>query len=324
MNEFNLIQHYFSEKSFLRKDVILGIGDDAAITQVPENQCLVTTTDTLVEGVHFLKGTAAADIAYKTIAVNLSDLAAMGAEPAWLNLSLSMPSADELWLTEFSDMVAELCEYYSVQLIGGDTIKGPLSLTLTAQGFVPQESILKRSGAKSGDWIYVTGTLGDAGAGLDILKGKLKINDKEAREYLVNRHLRPAPRVMAGTCLRRIANACIDVSDGLLQDVKHISRTSNTGILLQLDKLPISPALGQNVDTLEKALEYATVAGDDYELLFTVSEEQKTSMQTTLDSYSIQYTCIGQVTGAAGKLDLRLNNQAYDLPSETRHGYQHF
>ncbi|MDT0595782.1 thiamine-phosphate kinase [Glaciecola petra] len=324
MNEFNLIQQYFSGKSFPRKDVILGIGDDAAITQVPENQCLVTTTDTLIEDVHFLKGTSAADIAYKTIAVNLSDLAAMGAEPAWLNLSLSMPSVDKLWLTEFSDMVAELCEYYSVQLIGGDTVKGQLSLTLTAQGFVPQESILKRSGAQNGDWIYVTGTLGDAGAGLDILKGKLTINDKEAREYLVNRHLRPAPRVLAGTCLRRIASACIDLSDGLLQDVAHISNTSDTGILLQLDKLPISPALGKNVDSLEKALEYATTSGDDYELLFTVPEEQKTSMQTTLDSYSIQYTCIGQVTGAAGKLDLLLNNQAYDLSSETRHGYQHF
>lgn len=324
MNEFNLIHHYFSKKSFTRKDVLLGIGDDAAVTMVPENQCLVTTTDTLVENVHFLEGTSAADIAYKTIAVNLSDLAAMGAEPAWINLSLSLPSVDEAWLAEFSDMVAELCEYYSIQLIGGDTIKGKLSLSLTAQGFVPQESILKRSGAQSGDWIFVTGTLGDAGAGLDILQGKLDIKDKNASEYLVNRHLRPSPRVMAGTCLRRIASSCIDISDGLLQDVQHISRTSNTGILLQLDKLPISPALGQNVESLEKALEYATGAGDDYELLFTVSEEQKTSMKTTLDNYSIQYTCIGQMTGAAGKLDLRLNDQSYDLPCPTRHGYQHF
>jgi thiamine-monophosphate kinase len=188
--------------------------------------------------VHFLSGTSAADIAHKVVAVNLSDLAAMGAEPAWLNLSLTMPCADEAWLESFSEQIAQLSEYYSVQLIGGDTVK-------------------------------------------------LDVQDAIDREFLVNRHLRPTPRVLAGTCLRRIASACIDVSDGLLQDVQHIANASNTGVLLQLDKLPISPALGKNVASLEKALEYATSAGDDYELLFTVSEEQKTSMSTTLDSYSI-------------------------------------
>lgn len=324
MNEFNLIENFFAKKGFTRKDVLLGIGDDAAITTVPENQCLVTTTDTLVEGVHFLKNTPAADIAHKTLAVNLSDLAAMGSEPAWINLSLSIPSLDEDWLSEFSDKISELCEYYSVQLIGGDTIKGPLSLTLTAQGFVPEESILTRKGAKNGDWIYVTGTLGDAGAGLDILSDKLVVSDPDAKEYLIQRHLRPSPRVMAGTCLRRIASACIDLSDGLLQDVQHIAKASNTGVLLHLDKLPISKELGQNVASLEQALEYATSAGDDYELLFTVSEEQKTSMKTTLDSYAITHTCIGQMTGATGKLDIRLNDQEYDLPALSRLGYLHF
>ena len=308
----------------MRKDVIIGIGDDAAVTQIPENQLLVTTTDTLISGVHFLPNTSAQAIAHKAVAVNLSDLAAMGAEPSWLSLSITLPSANDSWLRAFSEKMAELTEYYSIQLIGGDTVKGPLSVTITAQGLVPPESVLTRSGAKTGDWIYVTGTLGDAGAGLDILQGKLKIEDVAARDYLVNRHRCPTPRVLAGTTLRRLASSCIDISDGLLQDVKHISTASGTGVIIDLDKLPISEELGKNVSKLEQALSYATRAGDDYELLFTVSEEQRNSVHTALDSYSISYTCIGQMTGAIGKLDLRLNEEPYTLDIDQPLGYKHF
>ena len=308
----------------MRKDVIIGIGDDAAVTQLPENQLLVTTTDTLVSGVHFLPNTSAQAVAHKAVSANLSDLAAMGAEPCWLSLSLTLPEVNTPWLRAFSDKLAELTEYYSVQLIGGDTVKGPLSITMTAQGQVPPESILSRAGAKNGDWIFVTGTLGDAGAGLDILKGELKIEDVAARDYLVSRHRCPTPRVLAGTTLRRLASACIDVSDGLLQDVQHIATASGTGVLIDLDKLPISEQLGQNVSRLEDALAYATQAGDDYELLFTVPEERRTSVQTALDSYSIAHTCIGQMTGAIGKLDLRLNEQPYVLEKDKALGFQHF
>lgn len=324
MNEFNLIQKYFADASFVRKDVLIGIGDDAAITQVPVNQNLATTTDTLVQGVHFLPNTSAQDIAHKAIAVNLSDLAAMGAEPSWISLSLSIPNVDEAWLRAFSEKVSELTQYFSVQLIGGDTVKGPLSITITAQGFVPEDSVLTRDGAKSGDWIFVTGTLGDAGAGLDILQKKLVIENVNARDYLVKRHLNPTPRVLAGTILRRLASACIDVSDGLLQDVMHIAKASGTGVILHLDKLPISEELGSNVSDLHQALDYATVSGDDYELLFTVSEEQRTSVQTALNSYSIPHTCIGQMTGAAGKLDLKLNDQPYQVDDTVPLGFSHF
>lgn len=324
MNEFNLIQKYFAEASFVRKDVVIGIGDDAAITQVPANQNLATTTDTIVQGVHFLPNTCAQDIAHKAIAVNLSDLAAMGAEPSWISLSLSIPEVDDAWLSAFSDKVSELTQYFSVQLIGGDTVKGPMSITITAQGFVPQDSVLTRDGANNGDWIFVTGTLGDAGAGLDILQKKLTVENIQARDYLVKRHRCPTPRVLAGTILRRLASACIDVSDGLLQDVMHIANASGTGVILHLEKLPISEELGNNVSDLNQALNYATVSGDDYELLFTVSEEQRNSVQTALDSYSIPHTCIGQMTGAAGKLDLKLNDQAFKLESATPLGFSHF
>ncbi|MGB3725528.1 MAG: thiamine-phosphate kinase [Glaciecola sp.] len=324
MNEFNLIKRFFASAKFERKDVVIGIGDDAAITEVPANQLLATTTDTIVEGVHFLPDTSAQAIAHKAIAVNLSDLAAMGAEPSWLNLSLSIPAANEEWLQSFSDTVADRCEYYSVQLIGGDTVKGPLSITITAQGIVPPESILTRSGAKAGDWIFVTGTLGDAGAGLDILTGKLNVDNAQERDFLVNRHLMPTPRVLAGTSIRRLASACIDVSDGLLQDLKHITCASQTGAILYLDKLPISPALGNNVACLTQALTYATSAGDDYELLFTVPEEHRTSVLAALDSYAIPYATIGQMTGAVGKMDLRLNDEPFDFNNETSSGYRHF
>ncbi len=324
MNEFNLIKEYFANASFVRKDVVIGIGDDAAITLVPEKQYLATTTDTLVEGVHFLPNTRAEHIAHKAIAVNLSDLAAMGAEPSWISLSLSIPEPTPEWLSAFSNKIAELTKYYSIQLIGGDTVKGPLSITITAQGFVPYDSILTRSGAKNGDWIFVTGTLGDAGAGLDILQNKLVINDETARDYLINRHRCPTPRVLAGTLLRRLASSCIDVSDGLLQDVMHVANSSEKGVILHLDKLPISPALGNNVESLERALHFAAVSGDDYELLFTVAEEHRTSVQTAFDSYSITCTCIGQITGANGRLDVRLNDQPYELDSAAKKGYLHF
>lgn len=181
MKEFDLIGRYFADGGHQRKDVIVGIGDDCAVTSVPANQQLAITTDTLVSGVHFLKDAPARSVAYKAVAVNLSDLAAMGAEPAWISLSLSLSELDETWLEEFVKGLYELTRYYSVQLIGGDTVRGPLAMTITAQGFIPPDVALKRSTAKPGDWIYVTGTTGDAGAGLALLKGELSAKEDDRR-----------------------------------------------------------------------------------------------------------------------------------------------
>ncbi|GEA05785.1 thiamine-monophosphate kinase [Alteromonas sp. KUL42] len=319
MKEFDLIGRYFSNSGHKRKDVVIGIGDDCAVTTVPENQQLAVTTDTLVSGVHFLNNAPAKSVAYKAVAVNLSDLAAMGAEPAWISLSLSLPEVDETWLDDFAAGLYELTQYYSVELIGGDTVKGPMALTITAQGFIPPGSELTRSNAKPGDWVYVTGTLGDAGAGLDILKNALNVSG-EAKDVLINRHYFPTPRVAVGTAIRRIATSCIDISDGLLSDLKHILKASECGAKIHVDRLPLSRALTSAVSP-EQAIEYALSAGDDYELIFTVGEEQRGSLETSLASTNVKATCIGQLTGQAGVLSLMHNNEKFTPQNPS--GYEH-
>jgi len=323
VKEFDLIANYFAKGGYVRKDVLLGIGDDAAVTKVPIGQCVVTTTDTLVKGVHFLPETSPEAIAHKAIAVNLSDLAAMGAQPAWISLSLSLPSIDENWVKAFSEKIHSLSHYFSFQLIGGDTVQGPLSITITAQGFIPDDNQITRSGAEPGDWLFVTGFLGDAGVGLDLLKNKVKVSTPEHASYLKNRHWFPTPRVLAGTTLRRIASSCIDVSDGLLQDLKQVILRSEVGALVHLDKLPMSDAMTQNIENVIDAITYAATSGDDYELLFTIPEEQRVHMETALASYDIPVTCIGQITGATGKIDLRLNEKPFEFTSKNL-GFEHF
>lgn len=320
MKEFSLIDTYFKSAESKRKDVLIGIGDDCAITQIPPGQALATTTDTLVSGVHFLADAPARAIAQKAIAVNLSDLAAMGAEPAWISLSLTLPAIDEAWLAEFSRGIKESTDYYSIELIGGDTVQGPLAITITAQGFVAPGQALTRSGAKPGDFLYVTGTLGDAALGLELLLNNLELPNPEHSGFLLKRLYYPTPRVFAGTSLRRVANACIDISDGLVADLKHILRASQCGATLQLNKLPLSEAMVQSVDIAD-AYRYALSGGDDYELLFTVSEEQKNSVDRALACCNVPVTCIGQLNGMSGKVDLRLHNQSYDFIDT---GYEHF
>jgi thiamine-monophosphate kinase len=320
VKEFSIIDTFFKTQTHRRKDVLLGIGDDAALTVIPQGQALVTTTDTLIAGVHFLANANPHAIAQKAVAVNLSDLAAMGAEPAWINLSLSLPIADEEWLSAFSTGIAEMTRFYSIQLIGGDTVQGPLTVTITAQGFVPAEQALLRSNAKPGDFVYVTGCLGDAGLGLDIQLNKVAINDSDNANYLLTRLNYPTPRLLVGTSLRRVANACIDLSDGLSSDIKHILKASNCGATIHLDKLPLSKAMRESVAP-DVARQYALSAGDDYELLFTVSEEQKGKLELAIASSNVCVTCIGQLNGMANKLELRLNNAVVD---EQYSGYQHF
>ena len=315
-----MIEAFFKAKSIQRKDVIIGIGDDGAVTHIPQGQALVTTTDTLLSGVHFLADTSPHAIAQKAIAVNLSDLAAMGAEPAWISLSLSLPEVDESWLEAFSNGLQEHAVYYSVQLIGGDMVKGPLAITITAQGFVPFDQALTRSNAKPGDSVYVTGTLGDAGLGLHIAQQKCVLDDPLNQDYLLNRLNYPTPRLLVGTSLRRIASACIDISDGMVSDIKHILNASQCGAIIHVDKLPMSKALKESVSS-SQAIDYALSAGDDYELLFTVSEEQKGHLETTLASANVQATYIGQMSGCAGKLELRQADKPYEYSAK---GYEHF
>ncbi|WP_226572236.1 thiamine-phosphate kinase [Mangrovibacter yixingensis] len=318
--EFSLIDRYFNRVSSSRRDVETGIGDDCALLVVPERQTLAISTDTLVSGIHFLPDMAPADIACKALAVNISDLAAMGADPAWLTLALTLPDVDESWLAAFSDSLFEQLSYYDMQLIGGDTTKGPLSMTLGIHGFIPQGRALKRSGARPGDWIYVTGTPGDSAAGLAILQERLQVEDKVHADWLVSRHLRPKPRILHGQALRDLASSAIDLSDGLISDLGHILKASGCGARLDLDNLPFSDALKEST-SMEQALEWALAGGEDYELCFTVPEVNRGALDVAIGHLGIPWTCVGQMTVASDGLTLMQQGKPVKLEL---HGYDHF
>ncbi|MBV4366030.1 thiamine-phosphate kinase [Erwinia sp. BNK-24-b] len=318
--EFELITRYFDRVTSSRRDVEKGIGDDCALLNLPEKQTLAISTDTLVAGVHFLRDIHPADLGYKALAVNLSDLAAMGADPAWLTLALTLPEVNEAWLKEFSDSLFELLDYYNMQLIGGDTTRGPLSMTLSIHGLVPAGRALKRSGARPGDWIYVTGTLGDSAAGLALLQHKIKISDPAAHEALIKRHLRPMPRILQGQALRDLASAAIDISDGLISDLGHILKASGCGARLNLDALPLSVTMKSHFER-QQALRWALSGGEDYELCFTVPELNRGALDVALGHYGVPFTCIGQLGPQAEGLVMMQEGKpvAFDLK-----GFDHF
>ena len=319
MGEFDLIKRYFSRKS-LQNEVILSVGDDCAITSIPSGYQLAITTDTLVEGSHFLPSISPADLAYKSVAVNLSDLAAMGATPTWMSLALTLPEIKEAWLAEFSQSLFAILDRYGVSLIGGDTTKGPLSITLTAQGFLPENQGLFRHQAKVGDWIFVSGFLGDSAAGLDLLLQNRKI-ENESDRYFIQRHLHPMPRVELGLALRAFSCCALDISDGLLADLEHILERSQVGAEIYLENLPLSHHLCTQYEQTQ-AEKFALTGGEDYELCFTVSEEKRKEMEQVLRSQGIKVTCIGQILPATSGLNLLKNGKKIALP--THIGFDHF
>lgn len=318
--EFSLIARYFDRVRSSRLDVETGIGDDCALLNIPEKQTLAISTDTLVCGIHFLPDIDPADLACKALAVNVSDLAAMGADPAWLTLALTLPEVNEPWLAAFSDSLFEQLNYYDMQLIGGDTTRGPLSMTLGIHGFVPLGRALKRSGARPGDWIYVTGTPGDSAAGLAILQDRLQVNDEADAAYLLKRHLRPTPRVLHGQALRDRASAAIDLSDGLISDLGHILRASGCGARLDLNALPFSAPMLRHVDP-EQALRWALAGGEDYELCFTVPELNRGALDVALKHLGAAFTCIGQVVPESEGVQFLHNGQPVTFDWK---GYDHF
>ncbi len=319
MGEFDLIKRYFLRKS-LQNDVILSVGDDCAITSIPTGYQLAITTDTLVEGTHFLPSISPADLAYKSVAVNLSDLAAMGATPAWVSLALTLPEIKEEWLAEFSQSLFAILDRYGVSLIGGDTTKGSLSITFTAQGFLPENQGLFRHQAKVGDWIFVSGFLGDSAAGLDLLLKNRKI-ENESDRYLIQRHLRPTPRVELGLALRSFSCCALDISDGLLADLEHILERSQVGAEIYLENLPLSRHLCTQYEQTQ-AEKFALTGGEDYELCFTVSEEKREEMEQVLRSQGIKVTCIGKILPQTNGLNLLKNGEKVALPSHC--GFDHF
>ncbi len=318
MNEFDLIRRYFANHKPQRKEVVCGIGDDAAILDVPIDQQLIITVDTLIEGIHFPKDTSPQDIGYKSLAVNISDLAAMGATPAWITLAITLPKAEEKWLHQFSDGLFSLAEMYDMDLIGGDTTKGPLTITIQAHGFVPKGKAITRSGAQPGDLIYVTNTIGDAGLALQHVHNKLKLQLPYVDKILACLN-RPQPRIKEGLLLRGNATAMIDISDGLAADLGHILQRSGVGAVVDVDRIPCSTALLNSVSK-EAAYHLALTSGDDYELCFTLPTNLQAQVEKIMADQGCSITCIGH-TQATHKLELLLNNQPFVLHNK---GYLHF
>ena len=291
---WNLIDKYFVGRQSPRKDVLLAAGDDCALVKVPNGMSLAISTDTLVAGTHFLEDANPAWVAHKALAANISDLAAMGATRAWVCFALTLPEIDESWLAPFCDSFFELANYFGIQLIGGDTTKGPLSLTFTVQGFVDPDKALRRDGAQVGDWIYVTGELGDSKAGLDVIL-KTELRNKPFSEQLEKSHYLATPRILAGQALLGIASSAIDISDGLVADLKHVLKRSGVGAHLEITQLPVSNQLIQFMGSIDKAQHYALTSGEEYELCFTVPEQHKGMIDIALAHCGCKVSCIGQI-----------------------------
>ncbi|MBE2292966.1 MAG: thiamine-phosphate kinase [Xanthomonadaceae bacterium] len=331
MAEFDLIES-IRARAAAREGVLLGIGDDAALLQVPPGHALVVTADTLNAGVHFPADATPADIGWKALAASLSDLAAMGALPAWCTLSLSLPEDDARWLEAFLDGFLALADAHAVALVGGDTTRGPLSIAVTAMGWAESGAALRRDGARVGDEVWVTGTLGDAAAAL-LLDGHLPpvagapvpaagIDVAVAVAVALRTRLaRPTPRVAAGRGLAGLAHACVDVSDGLLADLGHVCQRSGVGAEVELARLPASPALRAAFadDGLRAALQAG--GGDDYELCFTAPRAAREAVARALQQAGIAGTRIGRIVPGGGVRALSADGGEWHPP---RTGYVHF
>ena len=317
MAEFDLIREYFTwpmQQPLVR----LGVGDDAAVLSLPQQKELVVSVDTSNIGVHFPDETPAHAIGYKALAVNLSDLAAMGADPAWFTLAISLPSAGREWVGEFAAGMRQLAQQHGIALIGGDTTRGTLSITIQVMGFVPCGQALLRSHAQHGDLICVSGTLGDAAAGLAVVQGRLSAAalSNAAQTYCVQRLNYPTPRVVLGQLLRGKAHACMDISDGLLADLNHILTASQVGARLYHQQIPHSSAL-QSLPLADK-LCFSLTGGDDYELLFTLPANLLENLSQEAEKQGIPISVIGEIDRQLTGYQLD-----YQLPIQ-RQGYEHF
>ncbi|MFV2005078.1 MAG: thiamine-phosphate kinase [Gammaproteobacteria bacterium] len=319
-SEFDVIKKYFTF-SEQRPDVLLAGGDDCAVVSVPDGKRLVVTTDTLISGVHFPEKTSPEDIAYKALMVNLSDLAAMGATPAWVTLAISLPEINQSWLTAFSQQFSAVLSKYDISLIGGDTTRGALSITIQAMGLCDAEKILRRDSAKEGDKIFVTGYIGDAAVGLYSIVNKL---DDENLASCVKRLNRPQARIGFAEGLTRYSSCAIDISDGLVADLGHVVRASQCGADIQLSAVPLSSAvLNYFAQYHKNNIDWSMVLtqGDDYELCFTVNTEDVPGVEELAKKHRLKVSYIGDIT-ASGCLNFYdENNVLIDFENT---GFKHF
>lgn len=296
MGEFELIRRCFWQPA-TRSDVVVGIGDDCAVLQPPADQQLVVSIDTLVEGVHFLPDTTPERLAERLLGAAVSDLAAMAAVPAWLTLALTLPEADEHWLVAFSTTLARRCSELGITLVGGDTTRGPLRvLSAQVHGLVPNGQALLRSGARPGDRILVSGTLGDSRGGLETLLQPIEVS--AAVIELRQRFYRPEPRLQLAQQLRSRLSAAIDLSDGLLGDLQHILEASGVGAVLHVDQLPLSDALRQLYP--QRAQEWALAGGEDFELCLTAPVQHVPACLQIAHELGIRLTELGEITATTG------------------------
>lgn len=316
MDEFALIRRYFANGGAARDDVVLGIGDDAAVLRVPDGHELVVSTDNLVADIHFPATLDADAVGYRALAVNLSDLAAMGAEPAWALLAITLPEADESWLERFSRGFFRLASQFDVALVGGNVARGPLNIAVTAHGLVPAGTALKRTGAQPGDAVFVTGHPGDAAAGLRLIQS----GHPDMHHACVQRFCFPEPRVTAGVALRGIASSAIDISDGLLADLSHLLEGGKLGARLELADLPLSAEILQT-EALDSARQHALSGGDDYELCFTVPQHRLPQLDAAVARFGCTVTRIGIVDAHPG---LRLRDAHGEVHGVSAAGHRHF
>lgn len=316
LGEFSLIQQFFSRPSEAghRFPPELGIGDDAAVLNVPAGYQLVQTIDTLIAGRHFPLETAAADVAYKAVAVNVSDLVAMAADPAWFVLALSIPESETEWLSDFSAGLFAAAEEFSIELIGGDTCKGDLSITIQASGLVPANDFVTRQGAQVGDRIFVSGQVGTAALALAAIQGQVKLSAEQTRVCLPALN-RPKPVLALIPLLRAFATAAIDISDGLSADLGHILQQSKVGASLKKRRLPVHPWIQQ-----QGRYDLALDGGDDYQVVFSVNAGKVDALTASAASAGVSLTEIGEITGSG--YILVDGDQQIDLPAGR--GFDHF
>jgi thiamine-monophosphate kinase len=321
MPEFDLIDLLARRAGTARSDVALGIGDDAALLDFARAEQLVACVDTLIAGVHFPPGTAPEDLGWKSLAVNLSDLAAMGAEPRFALLALTLPDDDRAFVHGLARGFDRLARRHGVALVGGDTTRGPLSISVTALGAAPRNAALRRAGAQVGDEIWVSGTLGDAAAGLAVVEGRLDEVAPRDAIALRRRLDRPTPRVALGLALRGIASAAIDVSDGLLADLGHVLASGGVGAQITRERVPVSPSLRRAVANVERRARFALAGGDDYELVFTAPAARSALVLEAASTSGVRVTRIGAITRSQRIAVLDAEGRAWDPGC---HGYVHF
>ena len=314
MSEFDLIRRHFTRAT---PNAVLGVGDDCALLRVTDGNVLAVSTDMLVSGTHFFDYADPYLLGHKTLAVNLSDLAAMGATPRWATLALSLPSADEAWLARFSAGFFALAQKYHVDLVGGDTTRGPLNLCVTIMGEVGAQQALRRDGAKVGDEVWVSGKLGDAALALAHLQGRVHLSGSEFDAVAKALH-QPQPRVALGLALRGIASSAIDVSDGLLADLGHILGASGVGARLEFAAMPMSVAMRSQPALAQHCV---LAGGDDYELCFTAAAHHHDELLRIAKVLNLPLTRIGKVVAGKGCITHDASGSAIQLENG---GYDHF